>query len=84
MLGVIAAMFLVRAHHRAYLYDDGYVVVAFAIALLPTLLAAGLLIELGRRRAGGAAADGLTIASLVGFVVAVPAGLVATTMLGVS
>ena len=63
-----------RALDRHDSYDPGYALVAFVIAMAPTIVATGLLLALGR---GGRARrpTRLTIACLVALAVAVPAAL---------
>jgi hypothetical protein len=86
-LGILAAgmgLFVPRALDRHHSYDPGYALVAFVIALAPTMVAATLLLALGRRRSRHVSDDALTIACLVALAVAIPAALVGTAMLGVS
>ena len=84
VLCIVMAIFLPRALHRAHLYDTGYAVVAYLVAVVPTLVAAALLIELGRRRSAGASAETLATLSLLAVPIAVVAGLIGATMFGVS
>jgi hypothetical protein len=86
-LGILAAgmaLFAPRALERHDSYDPGYALVAFTVALVPTMVAAVLLLALGGRRSRRAADDALTIACLVALAVAVPGALIGTIMFGVS
>jgi uncharacterized membrane protein len=84
VVGLVLLGFIARAVDRHDRYDDGYVAVAVVLGVIPSLVAISMLIRLGARLSEGRATNGFFAATSGAAVIAVVAGWLATTMLGVS